>query len=161
MVSIMSQMNFYCVDSDSATFLYNFLGQLLSRFKKKILLYSTSAEKLKKLDDFLWKAGGRTGFLPHSIYPGSMEHQTHEKLLLTSRRQNFNRADYLIISSFVDDKNFLKNFHQIFYICGKVGSETFQQAKINAQKYAALGYSITVNIKDSSGNIWIVQNSFD
>ena len=64
----MLEVNFYSISEDVSAFIYSLLYQMNSKSNQSILLYSTSMEKLKKFDEYLWISGGNADFLPHSIF---------------------------------------------------------------------------------------------
>ncbi|MDR2077546.1 MAG: DNA polymerase III subunit chi [Rickettsiales bacterium] len=155
----MTEINFYCVDGDVNLFIYNFLNQLIHKNGKKVLLYSNSLEKLKKLDEILWEIGKNgTDFLPHSVYSDKNNQYKYEKLLLCNKPINFNQANYLLLSNFVDDCNFINYFEKIFYIYTSSSEKNLEQARKSLEGYQDLDYKTTVNVKGKNGS-WLVQST--
>ncbi|MDR1495048.1 MAG: DNA polymerase III subunit chi [Rickettsiales bacterium] len=144
----MKEIGFYYIDEDVNVFLHSFLSQLVYRNGKKVLLYSSSIEKLKNLDKILWKMCGQADFLCHSIYDEKNGQAKHEKILLSSKFINSNGADYLIMSNFVDRGDFMDSFEKGFYLCASLSRESVERAKKSQQKYNELGYSTVVRMRD-------------
>jgi DNA polymerase IIIc chi subunit len=155
----MTTVNFYRVAGDVNLFLYNFLDQLVYKNGKKILLYSDSLEKLKKLDDKLWEIGKNgANFLAHSLYSDKNSQCKYEKVLLCDKFVNFNQANYLLISNFVNNCSFLNHFEKVFYIYTNSSVKNLEQAKKSLEGYQDLDYEITINTRDESGK-WILQST--
>lgn len=109
----MTSVNFYCINESISDFIYDLLNQLVMKNDKRVFLYSNSMEKLEKLNDFLWQSGKSCDFLPHSLVT---DKDKTDKLLLSDKLENSYNQEYLLLSTFVDDMNFLKSFEKIFYI---------------------------------------------
>jgi DNA polymerase IIIc chi subunit len=129
-------------------FLHNFLDQLVYRNGKKVLLYSNSGEKLKNLDKSLWDGCDGADFLCHSIYEANNNYNKYEKILLSSEFVNFNEADYLIMSDFVDRGEFLDSFDKGFYLYSNLNGASTDKATKNWEKYREFGYNIVVYARD-------------
>lgn len=153
----MTEIIFYSIDSDINLFLFNFFNQLIFKNKKNILLYSNSLDKLKKMDAVLWELGKDTDFLPHSIFNEKNEFQKYERLLLTDKFVNFNKADYLILSKFLDNFEFINCFEKVFYVFTSLNPKSIEQAKINFEKYKKSDYRVILNAKDINGK-WVVSD---
>ena len=136
------------------SFLYNLLYQIYDKSDKKVLLYSTSMEKLKKLDEYLWTAGKDSDFLPHSVF--EKENKNDGRLLLSNSIINSNQADCLLLSSFVDNEDFLKSFKKVYYVFTKLNAESWKQAKSSFVLFEKIGCKIVVNEKGAGGNGWSV-----
>ena len=143
----MTEIIFYCIDSDINKFLFNFFKQLIFMNNKKILLYSNSADKLKKLDKILWDFCENTDFLPHSIYDPKNESKKYERLLLSNELLNFNSADYLLISNFLDNFDFIDVFEKVFYVFTNANKNSVNQAKSAFDEYDKMEYKMTLNTK--------------
>lgn len=148
----MTEVIFYCIDSDINRFLFNFLNQLVFKNGKKVFLYSNSAEKLKNLDKMLWDLCEESEFLPHSVYNSKNVSQKYERLLLSNELVNFNSANYLLISSFLDNFDFVNGFEKLFYVYSRMNKNSFGQAKISFDNYKNLNYGVTLNVKN--GGKW-------
>jgi DNA polymerase IIIc chi subunit len=106
-------------------------------------------EKLKKLDEILWEIGREgTDFLAHGLYSDKNSQCKYEKLLLCNKLINFNQADYLFLSNFVDDCNFLNHFEKIFYIYTNCSEKNLLQARKSLEEYQDLDYKTTINVRD-------------
>lgn len=154
----MTEIVFYCIDSDINKFLFSFFNQLVFKNNKKVFLYSNSADKLKKLDQILWDLCRDTDFLPHSIYNSKNESQKYERLLLSDKFLNFNSADYLLISSFLDNLDFINNFEKVFYVYTNLNKGSLENAKTSFDSYKNLNYKLTLNTKIN--NKWESCNDF-
>lgn len=119
----MTSINFYCINESISNFIYDLLYQLVMKNDKKVLLYSNSYEKLEKLNSFLWQAGKSSDFLPHSLIT---DDDITDKLLLSDKLENKYNQECLLLSTFVDDIDFLKSFEKIFYIFKK---DNIEEAK--------------------------------
>lgn len=148
----MTEVIFYCIDSDINRFLFNFLSQLVFKNGKKVFLYSNSAEKLKNLDKMLWDLCGESEFLPHSVYNSKNVSQKYERLLLSNELLNFNSANYLLISSFLDNFDFINGFEKLFYVYSRMNKNSLDQAKISFDNYKNSNYGVTLNVKN--GGKW-------
>lgn len=155
---IMTEIVFYSIDIDINSFLFNFFNQLIFKNEKNILLYSDSLDKLKKMDIVLWELGKDIDFLPHSIFNEKNEFQKYERLLLTNKFINFNEADYLILSKFLDNSEFINCFEKVFYVFTNLNSKSIEQARMNFEKYKKLDYKVILNAKDNNGK-WTEFNS--
>ena len=148
----MTEIIFYCIDSDVNRFLFNFLNQLIFKNGKKVFLYSNSAEKLKNLDKMLWDLCEESEFLPHSVYNSKNESQKYERLLLSDELLNFNSANYLLISTFLDNFGFINGFEKLFYVYSRMSKNSVDQARISFDNYKNLNYKVSLNIRN--GGKW-------
>ena len=151
----MLEVNFYSISEDISSFIYNLLYQIYDKSDKKVLLYSTSMDKLKKLDEFLWISGKDSDFLPHSIFEKGSKNNC--RLLLTNEIENSNQADCLLLSSFVDNVEFLKSFKKIYYVFSKLNAESWKQAKSSFGLFEKIGCKIIVNEKSVGGRWGVVE----
>jgi DNA polymerase IIIc chi subunit len=147
------EIGFYYIDESINVFLYNFLSQLVYRNGRKVLLYSTSGEKLKSLDRMLWEICGEAGFLCHSVYDAKNVEARYEKILLSGELVNSNGADYLLLSSFVDRRDFLDSFDKGFYLCANSSQESLERARESQRRYHNLGYSVVLQRREG-GSQW-------
>ena len=152
----MSVVNFYCVNDDINNFIYMFLNKLIERDESNIMLYSNSIDKIKKFDESLWMLGNDCDFLPHLIYNEKCDNNV--KLLLTNELLNVNKSDFLILSSFVDNIEFLNSFKKIFYIYTKLSNLSYEQAKKSFEFYKQLKYDVNINIKNCVTGKWVVDD---
>lgn len=150
----MLEVNFYSISEDVSSFIYNLLYQIYDKSDKKVLLYSTSMEKLKKLDEYLWISGKDSDFLPHSIFEKG--NKNDGRLLLSNEVENSNQADCLLLSSFVDNVDFLKSFKKVYYVFTKLNAESWRQAKNSFVLFEKIGCKIVVNEKGVGGKGWSV-----
>lgn len=150
----MLEVNFYSISEDVSSFIYNLLYQIYDKSDKKVLLYSTSMEKLKKLDEYLWISGKDSDFLPHSIFEKG--NKNDGRLLLSNEVENSNQADCLLLSSFVDNVDFLKSFKKVYYVFTKLNAESWRQAKNSFVLFEKIGCKIVVNEKGAGGKGWSV-----
>ena len=147
----MTSINFYCINESISDFIYNLLYQLVMKNDKKVLIYSNSYEKLEKLNVFLWQAGKSSDFLPHSLIT---DKDITDKLLLSDKLENKYNQEYLLLSTFVDNMDFLKSFEKIFYIFKKDNLE-------EAKKIANFLKDFPLQINLKLGGKWIVADSLD
>lgn len=154
----MTEVIFYCIDSDINRFLFNFLNQLVFKNSKKVFLYSNSVEKLKNLDKILWDLCEESEFLPHSVYNSKNESQKYERLLLSNELLNFNSANYLLISNFLNNFDFINGFEKLFYVYSRTNKNSLEQAKISFDNYKNLNYNVTLNVRN--GGKWENFDSF-
>ncbi|MBO4956928.1 MAG: DNA polymerase III subunit chi [Rickettsiales bacterium] len=154
----MLEVNFYSISEDVSAFIYSLLYQMNSKSNQSILLYSTSMEKLKKFDEYLWISGGNADFLPHSIF--DKDFKNNDKLLLSNELINSNNADCLLLSSFVDDADFLKSFKKIYYIFTKLSDPSVRQARSSLKLFKDLNCNIIINEKDALTKKWTVLEEF-
>lgn len=152
----MLEVNFYSISEDISNFIYNLLYQIYDKSDKKVLLYSTSVEKLKKLNESLWTSGKDSDFLPHSIFKKGSKNDG--RLLLTNEIENSNQADCLLLSSFVNNVEFLKSFKKIYYVFTKLNMESLKQAKNSFELFEKNGCNIVINEKGANGS-WNIINS--
>ena len=147
----MTSINFYCINESISDFIYDLLYQLVMKNNKKVLLYSSSYEKLEKLNTFLWQAGKSSDFLPHSLIT---DKDITDKLILSDRLENIHNQEYLLLSTFVDDIEFLKSFEKIFYIFKKNNIE-------EAKKIANFLENFPLQINLKVDNRWTTVNSLN
>lgn len=151
-------VNFYCINNDIMSFIIDFISKFVNKNNEKLLLYSTSMEKIKKFDESLWVDCKDYDFLPHSIFDKNKKINEHEKLLLSTELINDNKCNNLLLSSFVDDVNFLKFFNKVFYIFTKLNNKSVEQARNSLNFFKTLDCNITINEKTK--NSWTVIDSF-
>ena len=146
----MTTINFYCIDESISDFTYNLLYQLVVKNNKKVFLYSNSMEKLEKLNTFLWQTGKSSDFLPHSLIT---DKNLTDKLLLSNQLNNKYKQEYLLLSTFIEDRDFLSSFDKIFYI--------FKKNNINEAKKISdflKDFQIQINVKKDK---WLTVNSLE
>lgn len=104
---------------------------------KKAIIFSTSVEVIKQIDDGLWSYG-RIKFVPHitifDIEQFSKFEPTEQPIFITNKNDNFNKADYLILVEDFYDEVYLSKFSRIFYFYN-----TLERSKIEniAKKFIA------------------------
>ncbi|MDR2777843.1 MAG: DNA polymerase III subunit chi [Rickettsiales bacterium] len=147
----MREIGFYSVEGNMNSFLHSFFSQLVYKNGKKVLLYSSSTEKLKDLDRILWENCGGADFLCHSIYSAKNSQGRYEKLLLSSESVNFNEADYLVMSTFIDKGEFLESFDKGFYLYAASNEESIERARSSRKRYDEFGYSTIIYVKGDDG----------
>ena len=136
----------------------NFFIQSKSAYEVLQKAGVTDDTKLKKLDKILWDFCENTDFLPHSIYDPKNESKKYERLLLSNELLNFNSADYLLISSFLDNLDFINNFEKVFYVYTNLNKGSLENAKTSFDSYKNLNYKLTLNTKIN--NKWESCNDF-
>lgn len=152
----MTSINFYCIEEDINQFLYTFLTNVVVENKKKVIIYSEHQDKIDKLDDTLWTIK-KTGFLPHLKIDEKGFEET--PLLISNKLENPINADFLLISNFLDNKEFLNNFDKIFYIFSPMSQQLIDYAKNSWEKYKNIGFELNFIKKDSS-NKWKSEKEF-
>lgn len=141
------EINFYCISNDINRFLYQFLLQLVEK-EKRVIIYSESEEKVKALDDTLWRLG-HNKFLPHGIKKdGYIE---HHPLYLTNEKENPNNAEFLLISNYLDDTEYMQKFGKIFYVFTDTNIKSFENAKKNWNAYKDNNFALKCLKKGESG----------
>lgn len=152
----MTSINFYCIEEDINQFLHTFLINVVVENKKKVIIYSEHQEKIDKLDDTLWTMK-KTSFLPHLKIDEKGFEET--PLLISNKLENPINADFLLISNFLDSKEFLNNFDKIFYIFSPINPQIIKSVKENWEKYKNMGFELNFIKKDSS-NKWKSEKEF-
>jgi len=143
------EINFYCINDDINNFLYKFLLQLTEK-EKRIVIYSESEAKIHKLDEMLWTLQHQD-FLPHGIKKdGSIE---HHPLYLTHEKENPNNSEFLLISNYLDDEEYLKQFKKIFYVFTDTNIKSFENAKKNWDFYKTRNFGLKC-LKKRDGGKW-------
>ncbi|HSQ97937.1 MAG TPA: DNA polymerase III subunit chi [Rickettsiales bacterium] len=151
----MSNINFYCIEEDINQFLYSFLTKLVDS-QKKVIIYSENQEKMDKLDELLWTMK-KTAFLPHLKHTDKGWDRT--PLLISNQKENKINAHFLLISNFLDDDIFLKQFEKTFYIFSPVNQNLLNEAEDNWNKYSSKKYNLNFLKKDVSGK-WVESKEF-
>ncbi|MDD2839959.1 MAG: DNA polymerase III subunit chi [Rickettsiales bacterium] len=151
----MININFYCIEEDINQFLYSFLTKL-SENQKKVIIYSENQEKIDKLDGLLWTMK-KTAFLPHLKNTDKGWEKT--PLLITNEKENKINANFLLISNFLDDDEFLKQFEKTFYIFSPINQNMIIEAENNWKKYLKKEYNLGYLKKDMNGK-WIESKEF-
>lgn len=152
----MKEINFYCIEEDGNSFLYTFLSKLIEK-GKKVVVYSENQEKIAKLDDTLWTIK-KTGFLPHLLYNESGAKDT--PVLISNTKENKYSSNFLLISTFVNDTNFLDSFEKTFYIFSPINQHSIDEAEKNWKYYKEQGFNLKIFRKNASGK-WTEKNDFD
>jgi len=141
------EINFYCISDNINFFLYKFLLQLIEK-EKRIVIYSESADKINKLDEMLWTLN-QNDFLPHGTKQDG--HAEHHPLYLTYEKENPNNSEFLLISNFLEDINYMQKFKKIFYIFTDTNIKSFQNAKTNWETYKNKGFILKCLTKGKEG----------
>lgn len=153
-------VKFYCINDNINSFIYDFLNKIINKNNQKILLYSSSLDKLKKFDEYLWISGNNSDFLPHCILDNTNNTTNDEKLLLTNETLNSKNIDSLVLSSFIDNTNFLNSFKNIYYIFTKSNDTSVEQARKSLNFFKQLNYNIIINNKDNTTKQWKIVYNF-
>ena len=124
---------------------------LTKKQQKEVVTSDNKDEKLEKLNTFLWQAGKSSDFLPHSLIT---DKDITDKLLLSDKLENKYNQEYLLLSTFVDDMDFLKSFEKIFYIFKKDNLE-------EAKKIANFLKDFPLQINLKAEGKWVVVDSLD
>ena len=127
----MKEINFYCIEEDINGFLYNFLSKLVEK-NKRVFIYSENMEKMEKLDNMLWTLK-KVDFLPHLLYNDSGSEKT--PIIISNQKDNKNQSNFILISSFLDDVDFLDSFEKTFYIFSPINQSIIENVKNNWNKY--------------------------
>lgn len=143
----MKEINFYCIEEDINTFLYIFLSKLIEK-DKKVIVYSESSEKIEKLDSILWTMK-KTGFLPHLLYDEKGAENT--PVLISNKKENKFNSNFLLISTFVDDINFLNSFEKTFYIFSPMNQNLMNETEKKWNEYRENGFNTKMFRKNSLG----------
>ena len=80
-------------------------------------------------------------------------------LLISNRLENPINADFLLISNFLDNKEFLNNFDKIFYIFSPMSQQLIDYAKNSWEKYKNMGFELNY-IKKNLNNKWQTNKDF-
>lgn len=152
----MKEINFYCIEEDGNQFIYTFLSKLIEK-GKKVIVYSENQEKIAKLDDTLWTMK-KTDFLPHLLYNEQGAEET--PVLISNVKENKYNSNFLLISTFVDDVNFLDSFEKTFYMFSPMNQRLIDEAKKNWNYYKERGFNLKVFRKNAAGK-WTEKNDFD
>lgn len=145
----MKEINFYIVDTDLESFFYNFLAKTIEKGKKSIV-YSEDVSRLEKLDDYLWTCK-KVEFLPHVLEDEKEAKDT--PIVLTSKKQNVNNANFLFLENFLDD-DFLDEFEKILYVIPHNNHELINKAKTTFDKYLKSGDKAKMFKRDEAGK-WV------
>jgi len=152
----MKEINFYCIEEDANIFLYTFLSKLVEK-GKKVIIYSENQEKITKLDDTLWNIK-KTGFLPHLLYDEFGAEET--PVLISNLKENRYNSDFLLVSTFVNDIDFLDSFQKIFYIFSPVNPHSVDEVEKIWNSYKELGFNIKLFKKSQVGK-WTEHDNFN
>ena len=150
----MKSVYFYCITGDVNEFLYSLLEQIISH-NEKIIIYSTSEEKMQKLDSDLWTKK-KVSFIPHLLY--NDEKAEEVPILISNVKENKYNFDYLLTTSFIDDEIFLNSFKRIYYIYFYNIEKTINDAEKFFLKYKQEDCEIKIYTK-SLENKWISVDS--
>lgn len=151
----MKEINFYCIKEDANVFLYSFLSKLIEK-DKRVIIYSENQEKIKKLDDTLWNMK-KVGFLPHLIENEKFAEQT--PIVLSNKKENKNNANFLLISTFLNDFEYLSQFEKIFYIFSPINNEIIENTLKAWNIYRENNFSTKLLEKNNEGK-WIERTDF-
>lgn len=152
----MKEINFYCIEEDANVFLYSFLSKLIEK-DKRVMIYSESPEKMERLDDMLWSIK-KVGFLPHLLYNEKGAEDT--PVIISNAKHNKNNANFLLISTFVEDNKFLDIFEKTFYIFSPTSLHLVDEARKNWEEYKKMGFS-TKLFRKSQGGKWTESEEFN
>ena len=67
--------------------------------------------------------------------------------MLSNELLNFNSADYLLISNFLDNFDFIDVFEKVFYVFTNANKNSVNQAKSAFDEYDKMEYKMTLNTK--------------
>lgn len=151
----MKEINFYCIEEEVNNFLYNFLSKLVDK-EKRVFIYSENSEKMEKLDNTLWTMK-KIDFLPHLLY--SDEGVEDTPIMISNKKENKNNSNFILISSYFDDIDFLNSFEKIFYIFSPVSQTIIEYTKNSWDKYKNQNFNLNLLKKDSSGK-WQTYSEF-
>lgn len=151
----MKEINFYCIEEEVNNFLYNFLSKLVDK-GNRIFIYSEKAEKMEKLDNALWTMK-KVEFLPHLLYNDEGVEET--PIIISNQKENKNNSNFILISSYFDDTEFLNSFEKVFYIFSPINSNIIEYTKNSWLKYKKENFDLKLLKKDSSGK-WEISNEF-
>lgn len=151
----MKEINFYCVEEEVNNFLYNFLSKLVDK-GNRIFIYSENTEKMEKLDNALWTIK-KVEFLPHLLYNDKGAEET--LIIISNQKENKNNSNFILISSYFDDLEFLNSFEKIFYIFSPINQNIIEYTKNSWLKYKKENFDLKLLKKDSSGK-WEISNEF-
>lgn len=138
----MKEINFYQIDDVITKSLAPLLLKVLDD-KKKALIFCPNAAKFKEIDDSLWSYG-KNKFIPH-VSPsdkalGEEFGWKRQPILLNSKEENLNEADYLVL---IEDasESFISGFSRVFYFYEAENSANIKKfakkfSKVNAYKKA-------------------------
>jgi len=104
-------INFYQTDEIIHKSIASILSKILED-NKRALIFCQNQELLNQINDGLWSFS-KTKFIPHGKIDDEVESQK-QPILLTSKLENNNNSDYLIMLEKADDE-FIKKFEKSFY----------------------------------------------
>lgn len=143
----MKEINFYCIEEDINNFLYNFLSKLIDK-SKRVFIYSENIEKMEKLDNMLWTLK-KVDFLPHLLNKDKGLEET--PIIISNMKENKNNSNFILISSFFDDINFLNTFEKTFYIFSPINQTIIKDIKNSWDKYKNANFNVKLLKKDING----------
>ena len=152
----MKEINFYSIEDDVNVFLYNFLSEIVNQ-NKRVMIFSESPEKMAKLDETLWTMK-KTGFLPHLLVNDAGAEKT--PVIISNLKNNKNNSNFILISTFLDDSDFLNTFEKTFYIFSPINKTLINDAKNAWDKYSKAGFSTRLLKKDFETGKWKQYNDF-
>ena len=91
----------------------------------------------------------KTSFLPHLKINEEGFEET--PLLISNEIKNPINAEFLLISNFLDDEKFLKEFEKIFYIFSPTNQNLVDEAKKNWIEYSSKNFETLFLRKNISG----------
>lgn len=109
----MSEVNFYETGDEPIVKSIAPLLQKILEEGKKALIFCEDQKKLEELDKSIWSYG-RTTFIAHITENDNDFNFDRQPIILTSKEENLNKADYLIFLIDVQ-KQFLKSFKRSFF----------------------------------------------
>ena len=152
----MKEINFYCIEDEVNAFLYSFLSKLIEK-GKRVMIYSESPEKMERLDGMLWSIK-KVGFLPHLLYNENGAQDT--PVVISNEKDNRNNANFLLISTFLDDDKFLDNFEKTFYVFSPANLHLIDEAEKNWEKYKKMNFNTKLFRKSQDGK-WTEFENFN
>lgn len=122
----MPSFSFYhLTTSNTEEALPKLMEKLLDSDAKGVVLFNNQ-QMLESLDKAFWSVGG-TRFIPHGIEADN-ENKELQPLYLTTKEENPNNAEYLIIAG-KPDKDFYKNFEKNIIIFSSANNDELESAR--------------------------------
>lgn len=127
------EINFYQCDESLVKSMAPLTLKILEE-NKKALIFCRDQIRIKEIDDGLWSYG-KNKFIPHvTVFDKSFE-LTRQPILISDKEENFNQADYLILTEEVDE-NFAQKFSRIFFFYDALNSGKALTAAAKFKKLA-------------------------
>jgi DNA polymerase IIIc chi subunit len=151
----LKEINFYCIEEDFNLFLYSFLFKLINNDKRVLIYIDSQDNKIENLNSFLW-SHRKTDFLPHLLDTDKGAKET--PIVISKNKINKNNADFLLITDFIDDKDFLDSFEKIFYLYSPINIKIRENSKNVWENYKKMDYEL-VFLKKDLGK-WVKSTNF-